>query len=91
MKGHRKWITSLAWEPAHVNPDHPRLATASKDATVRVWDWKMKSTLMTLAGHTSAVTCVKWGGGNQHPQGVIYTASQDRTIKIWDPTKVLLI
>ena len=28
--------------------------------------------------HTSCVTCVKWGG-----EGLIYTASQDRTIIVW--------
>ncbi|KAI0221246.1 hypothetical protein L0F63_003154 [Massospora cicadina] len=93
LKGHRKWITSLAWEPIHINAAHPRLATASKDGTVRVWDPKMKVTRFTLAGHTSAVTCVRWGGGGAAnlSLGVIYTASQDRTVKLWDPTTGSLI
>ena len=33
---------------------------------------------MVLSGHTHCVTCVKWGG-----EGLLYTASQDRTIKVW--------
>lgn len=33
---------------------------------------------MTLSGHTQSVTCIKWGG-----EGLIYSASQDRTIKVW--------
>merc|ERR1719300_1794823 len=31
-----------------------------------------------LTGHTASVTSVRWGGG-----GLLYTASQDRTIKVW--------
>lgn len=31
-----------------------------------------------LTGHTQSVTCVKWGG-----DGLLYSSSQDRTIKVW--------
>ncbi|XP_053851244.1 notchless protein homolog 1 isoform X3 [Vidua macroura] len=31
-----------------------------------------------LTSHTQSVTCVKWGG-----DGLIYSSSQDRTIKVW--------
>lgn len=34
---------------------------------------------MSISQHTAAVTCVKWGG-----EGLIYTASQDKTIKVWN-------
>lgn len=90
LKGHTKWITCLAWEPVHLNSERPLLASASKDGTVRVWDPKAKVTRMTFSGHTSSVTSIRWGGGgmsvlSKYPRGVIYTASQDRTIKLWDP------
>ena len=39
---------------------------------------------MTMTSHTMNVTCLKWGGS-----GLIYSASQDRTIKVWDMTTVL--
>ncbi|KAJ2470350.1 ribosome assembly, partial [Coemansia sp. RSA 2320] len=80
LTGHRKWITSLAWEPLHINPKANRVASSSKDGTVRVWDTAARRCVFTLAGHTAAVTCVKWGG-----DGRIYTSSQDKTIKIWNP------
>lgn len=32
-----------------------------------------------MSAHSAAVTCVKWGG-----IGFIYSASQDKTIKVWD-------
>ncbi|GMF03204.1 unnamed protein product [Ambrosiozyma monospora] len=34
---------------------------------------------MTMSGHSSAVSCVKWGGSN-----LIYTGSHDKTIRVWD-------
>ena len=80
LKGHSKWINSLTWEPFHIQmPGRPRLASGSKDATVRVWDVVNKRIDMVLSGHTKSVTCVRWGG-----TGYIYTTSQDQTIKIWN-------
>ena len=54
-----------------------------QDGTVRIWDVVLGRTLLSLTGHLQSVTCVKWGG-----EGLIYTASQDRTIKVWRPDDV---
>lgn len=87
LKGHAKWITSLAWEPYHIQePGHPRLASASKDSTVRVWDVVSKRIETVLTGHKGSVTCVRWGG-----TGLIYTASHDKTIRIWNPKDGTLV
>lgn len=79
LRGHTKWITSLAWEPAHRNAHAPRLASSSKDGTVRVWNVAQRQVDFVLGGHTASVNCVRWGG-----DGAIYTASSDRTIKVWN-------
>ncbi|CEP23422.1 RSA4 [Cyberlindnera jadinii] len=81
LKGHTKWISSLAWEPIHlVKPGQsPRLVSASKDGTLKIWDTARRVPLLTLSGHTSSVSCVKWGGEN-----LIYSASHDKTIRVWD-------
>lgn len=79
MKGHTKWITSLAWEPIHLNPSTPRLASSSKDCTVRVWNTNTRSLAYSLGGHTASVNVVKWSGA-----GMLYTASSDRTLRVWD-------
>jgi ribosome assembly protein 4 len=79
LKGHAKWITSLAWEPIHLNPTNPRLASSSKDGTVRVWNPATKLCQYALGGHTASVNVVRWGG-----RGLLCTASSDRSVKIWD-------
>ncbi|PPQ65191.1 hypothetical protein CVT24_011375 [Panaeolus cyanescens] len=83
LKGHSKWVTSLSWEPIHINPTSPRLASSSKDGTVRVWSTSTRKVLYTLGGHTASVNIVKWGGAGGKT-GVLYTASSDRTVRIWD-------
>ncbi|KAI9573887.1 WD40-repeat-containing domain protein [Boletus coccyginus] len=84
MKGHSKWVTSLSWEPVHINPTAPRLASSSKDGTVRIWSTSSRQLEYTLGGHTASVNVVKWGGGGQGGKGVLYTASSDRTVRVWD-------
>lgn len=46
----------------------------------------MRKCVICLSGHTLAVTCVKWGG-----DGMIYTGSQDCTIKVWETSQGKLI
>lgn len=81
LRGHSKWITSLSWEPLHVvSPGNkPRLCSASKDGTIKVWDSVSRNCIYTMSGHSNSVSCVKWGG-----QHVIFSGSHDKTIRCWD-------
>lgn len=81
LLGHKKWITSLSWEPAHRRKpaeDCDRLISGSKDGTARIWSARTGRCEATLTSHTDSVECVVWGG-----EGLVYTASRDRTITCW--------
>ncbi|KAL9184680.1 hypothetical protein ACHAXT_012650 [Thalassiosira profunda] len=84
IKAHTKWITGLAWEPMHSAPGGKceRLVTSSKDALAKVWNVRTKRCEATLAGHMDSIESVKWGG-----EGLIYSASRDRTIKVWNASE----
>lgn len=69
----------MSWEPMHLGSNKcERLASSSKDGTVKIWNVRTGRPECTLAGHTQSVECVRWGG-----EGLIYTASRDRTVKVW--------
>uniref|UniRef100_A0A8C5N1R5 Notchless protein homolog 1 n=1 Tax=Leptobrachium leishanense TaxID=445787 RepID=A0A8C5N1R5_9ANUR len=78
LTGHTKWITWLCWEPLHLNAECRYLASASKDCSIRIWDTILGQCQKILTSHTQSVTGVKWGG-----DGLLYSSSQDRTIKVW--------
>jgi WD40 repeat protein len=85
FQGHKKWITAVSWEPAHLQSPSRRFASASKDGDIRIWDTTLHKTVMCLTGHTLAVTCVKWGG-----EGFIYSRYTPDVISPDLAVKVLL-
>nr|CAD1825859.1 unnamed protein product [Ananas comosus var. bracteatus] len=86
LTGHKKWITGISWEPIHLQAPCCHFVSSSKDGDARIWDISLRKCIISLTGHTLAVTCVKWGG-----DGNIYTGSQDCTIKVWETTQGKLI
>jgi ribosome assembly protein 4 len=78
LKGHKNFITSISWEPMISSQESRRMASSSKDQCVRIWDTMNSTCLKSLTSHTASVTKALWGG-----EGLIYSASQDRTIKVW--------
>jgi len=77
--GHSKWVTSVAWEPAHAALPCRRLASGSKDCAVRVWDARTRRCLFSMGSHTKAVSCVRWAG-----DGHIISSARDCAIFVWD-------
>lgn len=60
------------------------MASSSKDATIRIWDTILNQCTRILSSHTQSVTCIRWGG-----KDLIYSSSQDRTIKCWRSEDVI--
>ncbi len=69
----------------HVNcvvfsPDGTRIASASTDKTIRIWNAQTGEEVATLTGHTDAVVTVAYS-----PDGSkLASGSDDSTIRLWD-------
>lgn len=76
-RGHHGAITSLAYNPAN-----DKLASASTDKTVNLWNTNDTLRCFKYTGHSDGVNCVAWGQtGN-----LMATAGKDNIIKVWVPT-----
>lgn len=91
LPGHTDMILCLA-----VSPNHQWLVTGSKDHTARVWapttsaqgDGYTWRCIAVCEGHAESIGAVAFAQkpfDDGHP-GFLFTASQDRTIKMWDLT-----
>jgi len=90
LQAHKDRVNDISWEPFHRNIKCNRLATASKDGSVKVWKFSnqggVRDMQFSLTGHTGGVQSVKWGG-----QGYIYTCSQDRSLMVWDADQGIMV
>lgn len=64
--------------------DGRKLATASLDNTVRIWNVSDGAQIGTLRGHTDGVAFVEF-----LKDGRIFTASLDKTLRLWSPEGVM--
>jgi WD40 repeat protein len=71
LKGHTDWVHSVAF-----SPDGKRLASASGDQTVKVWDIARGQEKLTLKGHTGTVISVVFSSDGKR----LASASRDNTL-----------
>ena len=75
LEGHSNSVMSVAF-----SHDSARLASASDDRTVKIWDASSGECLQTLKGHSNWITSVAFSLDSAR----LASASDDHTVKIWD-------
>lgn len=73
--GHSGPVNCVEWDP-----NGRRLASASSDATVKIWDATTGQLLQTLTGHGKEVYSVTWSANGQW----LASGGADGTVRIWD-------
>jgi COMPASS component SWD3 len=66
------------------SPDGKRLASASGDQTVRIWNLASGETVRTLKGHSSVVHVVGFSLDGRS----LGSGSQDKTVALWDVAEI---
>ncbi|KAF2190904.1 HET-domain-containing protein, partial [Zopfia rhizophila CBS 207.26] len=75
LEGHRGLVLSVAF-----SHDSTRLASASDDKTVKIWDASSGECLQTLEGHRGWVWSVTFSRDSTR----LASVSDDKTVMIWD-------
>jgi len=74
-RGHSAGVIGVAW-----SPDGTRIASASNDGTVQVWDAANGGHVYTYRGHTGRVNAVAWSPDGKR----LASGSADFTVQVWD-------
>lgn len=66
--------------------DENRVASVHDQTTIKIWDIRTGSPLVTLEGHCDKINAIEWSSSLQSPDE-FYSASSDGTVRLWDIKK----
>ncbi|KAL6696397.1 WD40-repeat-containing domain protein, partial [Trichoderma pleuroticola] len=75
LRGHAKAVSQV-----RISPNGRFIASASADATVKIWDAHTGAHMDTLVGHMAGVSCVAWTPDSN----TLASGSDDKAIRLWD-------
>ncbi|KAH7148140.1 hypothetical protein DER46DRAFT_651274 [Fusarium sp. MPI-SDFR-AT-0072] len=75
LEGHSYWVNSVVF-----SHDSKKVASASSDKTIRIWDAETGECKQVLEGHSDSVYSVVFS----HDLKKVASGSRDDTIRIWD-------
>ncbi|MEQ8192056.1 MAG: protein kinase, partial [Candidatus Eremiobacterota bacterium] len=82
FEGHTDKVESLSF-----SPDGNRLASGSRDRSIKIWHITSTEAEHTVSGHTGWISDIKWS----HDGKIIISGSSDKTVKMWDSEQMDLI
>lgn len=74
LTGHQQAVNAIEF-----SPDGRKLASASFDKKVKLWDGRNGNFLATLTGHVAPVYAIAWSPDSR----MIVSCSKDSTLKVW--------
>ncbi|PHH86606.1 hypothetical protein CDD83_9996 [Cordyceps sp. RAO-2017] len=75
LRGHTGPVSQV-----RISPNGRFVASASADATLRVWDAATGAHMDTLVGHLAGVSCLAWTPDSN----TLASGSDDKAIRLWD-------
>ena len=70
LKGHKGYISGIAWRPIINDQSNTLFVSSSKDNTLKLWNVKYRKCINTGARHSKGITKIMWSG-----EDFIYSAS----------------
>ncbi|RDA85621.1 hypothetical protein CP532_3532 [Ophiocordyceps camponoti-leonardi (nom. inval.)] len=75
LRGHTKPVSQV-----RISPDGRFVASASADATLKIWNAATGGHIDTLVGHMAGVNCLAWTPDSK----TLASGSDDKAIRLWD-------
>src|SRR6266568_262367 len=81
-RGHTAAVKAVAWEPHELHTAtfyRSRIASASDDGTIQIWEAETGRKILTYRNHSGGVNALAWSANGKY----IASAGVDSTVQVW--------